>query len=194
MITESEKAGYQKALLQSWLSEHNAHMPAVVTGVNADDTVEVRFAIQKPRMQPNGSRQYETSEIHSQVPVMLPSCGGFSIDIPISVGCKGYVHHSDLDHDNFFLGIVDGQGVSQPHTARYHSFNDIVFEPAFNGGKVTTDCLQLRSNDTVLKVCDGGFDVEVNGDSLIDAMAACCSSNAARIRLLAFKPLSGFTP
>lgn len=189
MITNSEKAGYQKALLQSWLNEHNAHMPAIVTGVNDNDTVEVRFAIRKPRMQPDGSRQYETSEIHSQVPVMLPSCGGFSVDMPISVGCRGYVHHSDLDHDNFFLGNVDGQGVSDPHTSRYHSFNDIVFEPAFNGGKVTTDCLQLRSENTVLKVCEAGFDVEVYGVSLIDTIASCCTNPVSAATLQGFKPL-----
>ena len=177
MITESEKAGYQKALLQAWLYEHNAHMPAIVTGVNDDDTVEVRFAIQKPRMQPDGSRQYETSEIHSQVPVLLPSCGGFSLDIPIAVGCKGYVHHTDLDHDNFFLGNVDAQGVSQPHTARYHAFNDIVFEPAFNGGKVTTDCLQLRSDNVTLKVCGNGFDIEYDGQSMMTMLGDCCNSD-----------------
>lgn len=188
MITDSEKAGYIKALLQTWIYETNAHMPAVVTGVNDNQTVNLQFAIKKPRMNPDGSRNYETSAEHLEVPVLMPSCGGFSLDMPIRVGCKGYVHHTDLDQDNFFLNNVDGAGVSEPHTSRYHSFNDIVFEPAFNGSVINGECMQLRSGNVTLKVCDNGFDVELNGESLIDTI------NNAFIACRCGSPLSGWKP
>ena len=179
MKTNPEKVGYIKALLQTWFYEHNAHMPAVVNAVNDNGTVDLRFAIKKPRMRPDGNRFYEASEIHEQVPVMLPSCGGFSINLPIKPGCKGYVHHSDLDQDNFFLGNVDADGISEPHTARYHSFTDIVFEPAFNGVQVDGDCLELKSPTVTLKICENGFDVVYNGESMIDKLNACCDGSFA---------------
>lgn len=176
MRTESEQAGLFKALIQSHTNELNVHMPVVVTAVNADQTVDVKIAIQKPRTLADGNRGNETSEVISSVPVVLPSCSGFSIDIPITVGCKGYVHFSDLDHDNFFLGNVDADGIAEAYTSRHHAFNDVVFEPAFNGSLIDTDCLQLRSNNVTLKICHNGFDVEFNGRSLIQDMQRAASA------------------
>ena len=176
MISPAEETGFSNALIQKWLYEMRCHIPAIVDAVNDDDTVNLQFAIDEPYI----IRNNETLEMperntiptiyHENVPVKILSSGNFKINIPIEKGCKGYVYHSDLDHDNFFLGNFNANGTTTPHTARSHDFTDIVFEPAFNGNEITGDCLELVSKNVTMKICDDGFDVIYNGQSLMSIL------------------------
>ena len=176
-VTDSERAGMNKASIQGNLWEFNAHIPAVVDKVNDDGTVDVFYGIYQPRMFKDGTRNNDKSNKAYNVEVkMLSSCvGGLGIRIPLRKGCRGYIHFSDFDHDNFFLGNVDADGVSEPHTSRIHSWTDAVFEPAFEAVGVTKgDCMELFSNNVTVKICEDGFDVVYNGESLMDKLNTCC--------------------
>lgn len=173
----SEHAGIIKALIQTWMYELNCNIPAVVTAVNDNGTVNIRLGIKKPRMKENGEREYELSAEQEEVPVKTFSCGGFSMRLPVRVGCRGYAEFSDLDHDNFFLGIVDGNGISEPHTSRYHAFNDVVFTPSFNDENPIGEdgVFEIENGNVKLLLSESGFDVIKDGQSLMGTLNACCN-------------------
>lgn len=183
-MNDSERSGIIKATIESALVELNVSIPAVVVDVEGGDFVTVRPDIPKTRMMKDGSKQYEATTDIENVKVLNTSCGGFGIRLPLKSGCKGFLVFSDYDLDNW----KDGN-TANVNTDRYHDQNDCFFFPAFNeGSRNDGDCLELYSDNVTLKICDDGFDVEFNGDSLIDEI------NKGFIKCGCPPPLIGWKP
>lgn len=168
MTTHAELIGKHRAAIESAIVTANVSIPAKITAVNGN-RVSVVPAIHKTRMNPDGSKRFEETAVIDDVPVVNLSCGVFSISIPLKVGCNGLLIFCDYDIDNWLAGNPN------PHTSRYHDQTDCFFIPAFNGGSNDVDCLELRAGNTVMKICENGFDVIVNGQSFISALSGCCA-------------------
>lgn len=64
------------------------------------------------------------------LPVLQLGGGGFVVSFPIAVGDTGWVKAMDRDISLFLQGIAGGtSAVTQPNTARKHSFSDALFIP-----------------------------------------------------------------
>ena len=182
MKTATERGGEFRALVENKTIEFNSCIPATVTAIDGN-FVSVQPYIRKPRMNDDGSWAYEKTEVIDQIPVAMPSCGEFSINMPISVGCQGTLWFVDYDIDNWVLGNGD-----VPHTARTHDQNDAIWQPAFNGTQIGGECMTLKSSSVTVKICPDGFDVEYNGESMVDSI------NNAMIACRCSPPLSGWKP
>lgn len=156
------------------MDELNVCIPATVTGIEGENMVNVVCDINRGQMLEGGNRIYEQTIEIDRVPVVMMSCGGFSFNMPIKAGCKGLLIFCDYDNDDW------KSGSAIPHTARTHDLNDPFFFPAFNGGRIDTDNLEIKSETTTLTIGDG-FDVTHNGESLIDtlnsAFSSCCNGS-----------------
>ena len=166
-MTPSELAGITYAAIKNSLVDLNVSIPCVAITNAAAGHVDVRPSIAKSRMQPNGTRQDEITEVIDQVPIMNIGCGGFGIDIPVVAGCEGLLIFCDYDIDDWDLSRV-----VTPNTARVHDQNDCFFLPTFNFGSNDGGCMKIGSDDYHVEVCNNSIDIISNGDSLINALKA----------------------
>ena len=166
-MTPSELAGITFAAIKNSLVDLNVSVPCITINDAVAGHVDVRPSIAKSRMQPDGTRQDEITEIIEEVPIINIGCGGFGIDIPVKAGCEGLLIFCDYDIDNWDLTRV-----VTPHTARVHDQNDCFFLPAFNFGSNDGDCMIVGSDEHHIEICDDKIDLRSNGDSLIDALKA----------------------
>lgn len=160
-MNPSEYAGIIRAASHADLVDLNVSIPARITAVSGNK-VNVVPSIKKTRMLKDGSKVFEeTGEIEG-IPVMNIGCSGFSINIPLSIGCEGLLIFCDYDIDAWL------QGIQEPHTSRYHDQNDAFFLPMGNIGNNEGDVLEIRSSNVSLKIGGSGFDVNIDGESLMD--------------------------
>lgn len=166
-LTTQEKSAFIKVTSDSGNDQLNVAIPVEVVAIYGDK-VDIVPTIHRGPMLPDRTRNYtETTRING-IPVVNMGCAGFLITIPIKVGCNGLYIHCDYDIDNWL------EGNPIPHTARTHDLNDGFFIPTFNGGTNDGDCLEIKSKNVTLKICEDGFDVIKNGSSLMSALSACC--------------------
>lgn len=173
MYTPQEHAGHFKALEQS--GKDNLNVSKIVTVIDIDsenNLVHVQPAVLKGFMTPDREREYQQTVPIYEVPVFTGSCGGISIKPSIEIGCIGSIVHYDHDIDNI---IETGSIGLPPNTDNRHSLSDCFFLPGLSGigGEFNTDgCYEIVSEKVTLRICPNGFDVIVNGDSLIDTLVS----------------------
>ena len=181
-MNASEHAGIIRSAIETSLIDLNVSIPCTVEEDARNGTVSVRPAIAKTRTRPDGTKNYEITEIIDEVPIVNLGCNGFVLDIPVKRGCKGLLIFCDYDIDEWQIN-----NVINPNTNRVHDQNDCFFIPAFNGGTNEGDCVTLRYGDSVITLCEdgitmrngndrvsvgGGVEIISDGDSLIDALKA----------------------
>lgn len=157
----SEIAGIQMSAIKNSMVDLNVGIPCVVVADAEGGAVSVRPSIRKTRMQPDGTKTFERTEIIDEVPIMNIGCGGFVIDIPVKEGCNGYLHFVDYDIDEWQL-----TGNDVPHTNRVHDQNDCVFIPVFNGGDNEGDCVTIGFEGGTISMCGESITVNVGGSTI----------------------------
>lgn len=162
-MNEAEQAGIIAAAISNSLIELNVCVPCTVTKVNGH-LINAEIAINRNRVQKDGSREFEkTMEVHD-VRIVYPSTKRGWMRVPLSKGDKGLLIFADYDVDNWHEDDPD------PHTARTHDLNDGFFYPAFAKSDESYDhkCTELGYKDNWMKVCDDV--IKTNVDIVIDGI------------------------
>lgn len=170
--TKAEIIGSTKASIQAKKDELNVAIPAKIVKVRKN-RVDIIPDINRGPMLADGTRDYKETTVIYGIPVVNLGCSGFLINIPLKPGCKGLYIHCDYDIDNWL------EGNPNPHTARTHDLNDGFFIPApFQGDDNEVKCLEIKSPNITLKICENGFDILKGGASFMDALSSCCPAVA----------------
>lgn len=166
--TKAEVIGSTKASIQAKKDELNVAIPAKIVKVRKN-RVDIIPDINRGPMLADGTRDYKETTVIYGIPVVNLGCSGFLINIPLKPGCKGLYIHCDYDIDNWL------EGNPNPHTVRTHDLNDGFFIPApFQGDNNEVTCLEIKSPNITLKICENGFDIVKNGKSFLDDLGNCC--------------------
>lgn len=170
--TVPEQAGLNKAIIEADTDRMHVSKIVEVVEINGDSLVTVAPVVQKSVMDKYRSEYNEDITPIIDIPVYTGSGGGIAIKPSIAIGDIGTIVHFDADMDEV---IVNGNLYVPPYTTRRHNVNDCFFLPGLTeiGGSFNTDgCYEIISESVVFRLCQNGWDVIVNGDSLINALVA----------------------
>ncbi|MDB4461537.1 hypothetical protein N9043_01155 [bacterium] len=126
--------------------------------------------IREGRMLSGRDREYHDIGYIADVPVITGGCDGVQVKPNIEVGCIGSIVHYDSDITNY---VVDGAIYEDAYTDNRHDLNDCFFLPGLTGTGNTfnTDgCYEIISSGVTFRLCENGFDIVVNGSSLIESL------------------------
>lgn len=162
-----------KTALQQALVDLRVSIPAIVQSVNYDNnppTVTVQVAIKEVEKTPEGPKIHVISPI-ANVPIVLPSAGGFSLTLPVAAGDEGLLVFCDMCID---LWWTRG-GVQDQLLRCRHDISDCGFIPGMrsqakpipnwsqNTAQLRTDdgtaYLELTKEGAINIVAPGGFNV-----------------------------------
>lgn len=162
-----------KAALKQAIVDLRCSIPAIVKSVdytNNPPTVTVQIAIKEVVKTPEGPESTAIYPI-SNVPIVLPSAGGFALTLPIAAGDEGLLVFCDMCID---LWWTRG-GVQDQFERRRHDISDCGFIPGMrsqakpipnwsqNTAQLRTDdgtaYLELTKEGAINIVAPGGFSV-----------------------------------
>jgi Phage protein Gp138 N-terminal domain len=160
-LTYAESAQW-KAILKQALIDLRCAAPAIVQSFDPDtQTVAVQIAMSELVKNPNGPQWTPVNPIYN-VPICLPTGGGFSVTLPIQQGDEGLLVFSDTMFDLWWQngGIQPPAGapLTQPnHERRRHDVTDCFFIPGLRNqtrllSDYSTDSMQVRSDDGTVVV------------------------------------------
>lgn len=145
IIKDSVNAG----LANVWTS-----LPCIVESYDPDNvTVTVVPAIKIPVQDQYGSIQTIEIKPISDIPVMFPCAGGFTITHPINKGDECFVSFASRNIDLWW----QSGGIQNPFDTRKHDLSDgfAFFRPQSQKEKISnisTENLEIRSDDNATKI------------------------------------------
>ena len=111
------------------------------------------------------------------VPIVIPSAGGFAVTLPIRPGDPCLLVFADRDIDNFLVtGKAENPGSAAATAPRAHHLTDaicipgIVAEPQVLSG-YASDALEMRdkSGNNKIRITSSGIEIKASGMLKIDA-------------------------
>ena len=169
-------------LIRQALNDVRVSVPAIVLAFNANQTVRVQVAIREIVRTTNGPQNTEIALIDN-VPIVLPSAGGFSLTLPIKPGDEGMLVFCDVCIDLWW----QRGGVQNQFERRRHDISDCGFYPGAKSqpniiSNYSTNSAQLRSDDgtVVIDLAETGItltgpkitlnspDVEINSSGPVN--------------------------
>lgn len=169
-----------KTILQQALADLRVSVPAIVQSVDYTKNppvVTVQIAIREVVRTPSGPQETAIYPI-SNVPIVLPSAGGFSLTLPVAAGDEGLLTFCDMCMD---LWWTRG-GVQNQFERRRHDLSDCGFSPGMRSQarpipNWSQNSVQLRTDDgtAYIELAGGGVvnivapgGVNINGNLIVD--------------------------
>ena len=150
-----------KAILKQAITDLRVSIPAIVQSVDYTanpPVVTVTVAIQEVVRTADGP-QNKTIYPISNVPIVLPSAGGFSLTLPVTAGDEGLLTFCDMCIDLWWKR----GGIQPQFERRRHDLSDCGFAPGMRSQKRplsnwSQNSAQLRSDDgtTYIEIAAGG--------------------------------------
>jgi hypothetical protein len=140
--------------LRGWQPGLWTALPAIVQSYNAEKlTVEAQPAIKAKALAQDGTYSDQNLPLCVDCPVQWPGGGGYLLTFPIAAGDEGILVFANRCIDSWW----QSGGVQTQAELRMHDLSDGIFIPLiFSNGKVpqnvSTDAVQLRSNDGTVKI------------------------------------------
>lgn len=169
-----------KAMLSQALADLRVSIPAIVQSFDpVAQTVVVEIAVREVVKTQNGPQSVAIAPI-GDVPVILPSAGGYSLTLPLQAGDEGLLVFCDMCIDLWW----SRGGIQDQFERRRHDLSDCGFFP---GGKSQARVIsnysgtsaQLRSDDgnTIVDVAETGITltadkVQINTTGDVDLTAS----------------------
>lgn len=141
--------------------------PGIVKEVNLDkQTVTVQLAIQGKIVDQTGVAKWVNMPLLTDVPIIWPRAGGFSLTFPVAVGDECLVVFGERCIDSWW----QSGGVQKPIDDRQHDLSDAfaIFGPTSQPrklGNVQANAVELRtdSRSDYISLKDGSLDINIVG-------------------------------
>lgn len=152
-------------------------IPGIVQSVDlAKRTCSVQPAIQGRIQSPDGSFQFVNLPVLVDVPIVMPSAGGFTLSLPITAGNEVLVVFASRCIDSWW----QSGGVGVPMELRMHDLSDGFAIP---GPKSVPNATALHATNARFSKDDGTAYVEITPSGAVNVKASTAEVDAANITL-----------
>ena len=152
-------------------------IPGIITSVDLEKrTCSVQPSIQGRIQNPDGSYQFVNLPVLVDVPIVMPSAGGFTLSLPIAADDEVLVIFASRCIDSWW----SNGGVGVPMEQRMHDLSDGFAIP---GPKSTPNATALHATNVRLMKDDGSAYVEVTPSGAVNVKGTVAEIEAPTITL-----------
>ena len=157
----------QRHTLQAWANALRVAAPGIVTAVDlAAQTVSVKLCLQGKITDETNVPRWVELPLLTDVPIVWPRAGGFSLTLPVKPGDECLVVFGDQCMDAWW----QSGGVQKPMDERRHDLSDgfalfgVTSQPR-RLANVQADAIELRTDDRTdwISMKRGALDIHIEG-------------------------------